>query len=184
MVSGIGKAPVHLGSIDRILFEIDDNYFCYCSHVLHLKFLTWIIFYHLCWLCCDAASVLCFGLLTATHGASFLPDQGLNPHLLHWKVKSEPRTIREVRIINYFWAMLCLCCCMRAASGCGERGFSRLGASLVLGLLSSQGAGLGLTRFSSSDMEADLLHGTWCLPGQGVEPPSPAFPGGLLAPYN
>lgn len=29
MVSGIGKAPVHLGSVDRILFEIDD-YFCYC----------------------------------------------------------------------------------------------------------------------------------------------------------
>ena len=72
--------------------------------------------------------------------------------------------------------MLCLCCCVRAASGCREQGFSHPGASLISGLLPSRGfsclgaLALGLTRISSSAIEADLLHGTRCLPGQGVEP--------------
>ena len=33
---------------------------------------------------------LCFRFLAARHVGSYLPDQGLNLHPLHWKVKSEP----------------------------------------------------------------------------------------------
>ena len=44
-------------------------------------------FLSLNWIC---SSVLCFGFLAARHVGSQLPDQGSNPHPLHWKVKSQP----------------------------------------------------------------------------------------------
>lgn len=65
------KAPVHLGSVDRILFGGDD-YFCYCY--MQISDVDRVLQALLIML--RAASVLCFGLLTATRGASFLPDQG------------------------------------------------------------------------------------------------------------
>ena len=34
------------------------------------------------------ASVLCFGVLTARHVGSELPNQGSNLYPLHWKAKS------------------------------------------------------------------------------------------------
>ena len=36
----------------------------------------------------NIASVLRFGFLTPRHVGSWLPDQGLNFHPMHWKVKS------------------------------------------------------------------------------------------------
>ena len=39
-------------------------------------------------ICCNITSVLCFGFLVARHMESYFSNQGLNPHPLHWKVKS------------------------------------------------------------------------------------------------
>ena len=44
------------------------------------------LFFYL--ICCNIASVLCFGFLVARHIESYFPNEGLNPHPLHWKVKS------------------------------------------------------------------------------------------------
>ena len=37
-----------------------------------------------------ASVVLCAGLLAIRHVGSYFPDQGLNPHLLHWKGECKP----------------------------------------------------------------------------------------------
>ena len=37
---------------------------------------------------------LCFRFLASRHVGSYLPDQELNLHPLHWKVKSEPLDCR------------------------------------------------------------------------------------------
>ena len=41
---------------------------------------------------------LCSGFVASWHVGSQLPDQGSNPHPLHWKVKSNHWTTREVPI--------------------------------------------------------------------------------------
>ena len=41
---------------------------------------------------------LCFGFLSGRHVGSQLPRQGSNPHPLHWKVKPNHWTTREVPV--------------------------------------------------------------------------------------
>ena len=49
------------------------------------KFLCRRLFESLHWICYNIASVLPFGFLAARHVSSWLPNQGLNLHPLHWK---------------------------------------------------------------------------------------------------
>ena len=64
--------------------------------------------------------------------------------------------------------------CGAQASHCG--GFSCCGAR-ALGKRASVVVARGL---SSCGTRASLLHGTWDLPGPGIEPVSPALAGGFL----
>ena len=48
----------------------------------------WTIFKSLYGIFCHMASVLCFVFLATMYVGSQLPDQGSNPHCLHWKVTS------------------------------------------------------------------------------------------------
>ena len=53
-------------------------------------FFFFLIFFNvdLCWISCSIASAFCFDFLATGHVGSLLPNQGLNPHTLHWKIKS------------------------------------------------------------------------------------------------
>ena len=107
------------------------------------------------------------------------------------------------KLFIYFLAVLGLCCCARAFCSCGEwgratlhcsvrashcGGFSCCGAhavgawaSVVVALgLSSCGSRTLERRLSSCGAQAQLLRGTWDLPGPGLEPMSPALASGFL----
>ena len=99
-------------------------------------------------------------------------------------------------------AVLCLCCCARAFSSCGERGLlivavrglliavaspccgaQALGtraAVVVARGCSSCGTWALESRLSSCGARALLLRGMWDLPRPGLEPVSPALAGGVL----
>ena len=64
--------------------SIDPSFFFkdFLKNVGHFRSLHWV--------CYNIAPVPCFGLLAPTHVGSWLPYQGMNPHPLHWKAKSQP----------------------------------------------------------------------------------------------
>ena len=73
-------------------------------------------------------------------------------------------------------AVLGLCCCVWAFSGCSERGHSSylcVGFSLRWFLLWSMGS--RHVGFSSCGARVQLPHGKWNLPGPGIAPVSPAI---------
>ena len=81
-------------------------YYCICQFY-NFIYLNFLLQYCFC---------LCFRVLATRHMGSQLPEQGLNPHPLHWKAKSFLNLI-----IYLFLAVLSLCCCggssLVAASG-------------------------------------------------------------------
>ena len=86
-----------------------------------------------------------------------------------------------IYLIYLFLTELGLHCCTWAFSSCGERashcgGFSCCGAR-ALGMRASVVVARGL---GSCGSRAQLLRGTWDLPGPGLEPVSPSLAGGFL----
>ena len=66
-----------------------------CALVLFLNlkkkfFSIQFLFLSCYWICYHIASVLCFVFLAMRHMGSYLPEQGLNPHLPHWKAQPQP----------------------------------------------------------------------------------------------
>ena len=82
--------------------------------------------------------------------------------------------------IYLFLAVLGLCCCAWAFFSCGEQGL------LLLQSMGCRHVGFGscglraVEHRLSSGSQAQLLCGTWDLPGPGLEPVSPVFAGGFL----
>ena len=72
-----------------------------------------------------------------------------------------------LKCYDHFLASPCPCCCTRAFSSCSER--ASHGGSFSL-----WSRGLGCTGFSSCARAQYLPHGTWNLPGSGIEPVFPA----------
>ena len=72
----------------------------------------------------------------------------------------------------YFLAVLGLCCCMRAFSSCGKQGllFAAVPWLFILVASCCRAQVLGPVGFSSCVAYAQLLCGTWELPGPGSNP--------------
>ena len=76
-------------------------------------------------------------------------------------------------------AVLGLCFCARAFSGCGKRGplFTAVRGPLTIAASLVAEHRLQMRRLSSCGSRAQLLHGMWDPPGPGLEPVSPALAG-------
>ena len=83
--------------------------------------------------------------------------------------------------IYLFMAVLGLRFCERAFSSCGERGplFIAVRGPLTIAASLVDEHRLQTRRLSSCGSRAQLLRGTWDLPGPGLEPVSPALAGRL-----
>ena len=84
--------------------------------------------------------------------------------------------------IYLFLAALGLHWCTPAFSSCEEQGLCNWGkqASHCGGFSCCRARVPGRMGFSSCGAWAELPHGMWDLPGSGIEPVSPALPGGFL----
>ena len=81
-----------------------------------------------------------------------------------------------LKCYDHFLAAPCPCCCTRAFSSCSERDCPLVAVRGLLTVVASLcGAwALGCTGFSSCARAQYLPHGTWNLPGSGIEPVFPA----------
>ena len=104
-VSGIG-AP----GGDPIVWPFSETLLISYMHIYMLRFLfligcglvEFVGFVFVFWICCSTVSVLCFGFLALRHVGSWLPDQGLNPHSLHWSsVQSLSRVWLRLRGLQH-----------------------------------------------------------------------------------
>ena len=98
---------------------------------------------------------------------------------LLWRVGGVGGEAQSFRSAHLFLTVLGLCCCSGFFSSCGEQRLLFIAvASLVVepGLQGVQAQALQY-KVSQCGARAWLLHGTWDLPGPGIEPMSPALAG-------
>ena len=102
-------------------------------------------------------------------------------HVLVWESGSLFFFFFNFIFIYLFLAVLGLRFCARAFSSCGKRGSLFIAVRGPLTIAASLVAEhrLQTRRLSSCGSRAQLLRGMWDLPRPGLEPVSPALPGGF-----